>query len=55
MEGENPSWIIDNVIPSGACAINGDVDIALFGNVPEHSFAHRRATDITQADDEDFV
>lgn len=43
-----------DVIRSGAGAINGKVDLALFGNVPEHSFPHRRATDITQADDEDF-
>jgi len=43
-----------NVICSGASAINGEIDLALFGNVPEHSFAYRRATDVTQADDEDF-
>jgi hypothetical protein len=35
------------VIPSGASAINGEIDLALFGSVPEHSFAHRRATDVT--------
>lgn len=46
--------LFPNVIRSGASAINGEIDLALFGNVPEHSFAHRRAADITQADDKDF-
>jgi len=31
---------------SGASTIDGEIDAALFGNVPKHSLAHRRATDV---------
>jgi len=36
-----------DVIRGGTSAIDDEIDITLLGDVPEHSFSHRRTTDIT--------
>lgn len=60
--GESPEgeWhsplvrLFADVIRSGASAIDGEIDVALFGDVPEDGFSHRRATDVTKAHNENF-
>lgn len=46
--------LLADVIRSGASAIDGEIDVALFGDVPEDGFSHRRATDVTKAHNENF-
>jgi hypothetical protein len=46
--------LFPDVVSGCPSAIDSEIDVALHGDVPEHCFSHRGATDVTETYNENF-